>query len=176
MCAMTQLTCACLGWFLNQSWTLSLAKPHKCNTDEVGHSILVVCAFALRDVDTEWKVLFWWLDWDFTSLFLRQKLLGKYHSYIEGKFSFLWYFCYCHCCFNKRKQRKGSIWNPFSSGDQPWPVWLSRLSINPESERSLVRAWLGHLREATNWCFSHTLMFLSFSFFLPSPLSKKKNK
>ena len=34
--------------------------------------------------------------------------------------------------------------------------------------------WSGHIREVTKGCFSHTLMFLSLSFSLPSLLSKNK--
>ena len=34
--------------------------------------------------------------------------------------------------------------------------------------------WLGHVHEAIYRCFSLTLMFLSLSFSLPSPLSRKK--
>ena len=63
----------------------------------------------------------------------------------------------------------------------PWLVWLSGLSASLWTERSLVRfpvrahAWVaGQVREATNWCISCTLMFLSLSFSLPSPLSKNK--
>ena len=35
-----------------------------------------------------------------------------------------------------------------------------------------ARALFGDMWEATDWCISHTLMFLSLSFSLPSPLSK----
>ena len=37
-----------------------------------------------------------------------------------------------------------------------------------------ARSLVGCVQEATNWCFSHTSMFLSLSFSLPSPLSKNK--
>ena len=64
---------------------------------------------------------------------------------------------------------------------QPWLVWLSIFSASLETKGSPVRfpvrahAWVaswvpcrGHVRG------NHILMFLSFSFSLPSPLSKNK--
>ena len=65
-------------------------------------------------------------------------------------------------------------------------MWLSWLGVVPQSERLLVQfpvrahAWVAGLipsqgiLEATDWCFSLTLMFLSLPFTLPSPLSKDK--
>ena len=70
--------------------------------------------------------------------------------------------------------------------DVLWLLWFSGLSVLPQTKRSpvqfLVRAhaWVvgsvlvGGVQEATNLCFSCTLMFLSLSFSLPSPLSKNK--
>ena len=64
----------------------------------------------------------------------------------------------------------------------PWLVWLSGLGAGLQTKRSLVRfpvrahAWVvnqvpsrGHDARG-----NHTLMFLSLSFSLPSPLSKNK--
>ena len=62
---------------------------------------------------------------------------------------------------------------------QPWLVWLNGLSASPQTKKLLVQfpvralgcVWgplLGHVRG------NHTLMFLSLSFSLPSPLSKNK--
>ena len=67
----------------------------------------------------------------------------------------------------------------------PWPVWPSGLGTMPQSKSSLVhfpvraRAWVAGLVpsrgvcEATNRCFSLTLMFLSLSLFpsCPTPCS-----
>ena len=59
-------------------------------------------------------------------------------------------------------------------------VWLSWLSVTGSI---LVwdiclgcgfGPWLGCVQEATDRCFSLTLMFLPLSFSLPSPLSKNK--
>ena len=58
----------------------------------------------------------------------------------------------------------------------PWPLWLNWLS-HPWSERSGFDSLSGHMPgvwPGPSWCFSLTLMFLSFPFSLPSPLSKKK--
>ena len=63
----------------------------------------------------------------------------------------------------------------------PWLVWLSGLSTGLWTRGSPVRfpvrahAWVAG-REAAHQCFSHTLMFLYLSFFLPSTLSKKQIK
>ena len=77
-------------------------------------------------------------------------------------------------------------WNREKRKFLPWPVWLSVLCIVSQSERLLVhfqsghtpglrfRSWLGCVWEGANQCFSLTLMLLSLSFFLPSPLSKNK--
>ena len=71
---------------------------------------------------------------------------------------------------------------PSKNGFKPWLLWLSGLSDGLPTKGSLVRfpvwaqAWVagqdpshgGHMRG------KHTLMFLSLSFSLPSPLSKHK--
>ena len=69
---------------------------------------------------------------------------------------------------------------------QQWPVWLSWLGVVPQSGRLPFRfpvraqawvvdwSWMGHMQEATNWCFSLMLMFLSISFSLS--ISLKINK
>ena len=63
----------------------------------------------------------------------------------------------------------------------PWLVWLSGLSTGLRSKRSLVQfpvrahAWgAGQVPDRGNMRGNHTLMFLSLSFSLPSPLSKNK--
>ena len=64
---------------------------------------------------------------------------------------------------------------------EPWLVWLSGLSASLQTKGSLVRsqvrvhAWI--VGQVLSWgCMrgNHTLMFLSLSFFLPSPLSGSK--
>ena len=66
----------------------------------------------------------------------------------------------------------------------PWPYWLSGLSAGLWTEKSPVRflvrshPWIagfvpsGRVQEATDRYFSHTPMFLSLSFSLPSPLKR----
>ena len=79
-----------------------------------------------------------------------------------------------YCCKYLHQKRK------------PWVVWLSWLGIVPQNKGLLVQfLFRAHARfvglvpgwgvcEATNWCFSLTLIFLSHSFSFPSPLSKNK--
>ena len=61
------------------------------------------------------------------------------------------------------------------------PVWLSRLSASLGTKGSLVKfpvraqAWvMGQIPSKGFMRGNHTLMFLSLSFSLPSPLSKNK--
>ena len=63
----------------------------------------------------------------------------------------------------------------------PWLAWLSGLSIIPQTKRSLVHSQSGHTpglraESPVGGCVrgNHTLMFLSLSFSLPSPLCKNK--
>ena len=63
----------------------------------------------------------------------------------------------------------------------PWLVWLSGFSTNLQTKGLLVRfpvrthAWIvGQVPGGGHMKGNHTLMFLSSSFFLPSPLSKNK--
>ena len=75
-----------------------------------------------------------------------------------------------------------------TKAEWPWLVWLSGLSAGLQTKRSPVQlpvrahAWVAGqvlswgTREATDWCFSRTCMFLSLSFFLPSPLSNKNKQ
>ena len=67
---------------------------------------------------------------------------------------------------------------------EPWQVWLNGLNVSLRTKGWLVQfpvraqAWVAG-QVPSRGCVrgNHTLMFLSFSFFLPSPLSKnKKNK
>ena len=66
-------------------------------------------------------------------------------------------------------------------GPEPWLVWLSWLSAGLQSKGSLVRflvrahAWdVGWVPSGAHVRGNHTLMLLSFSFSLPSPLKKKE--
>ena len=58
--------------------------------------------------------------------------------------------------------------------------WIERLSVNREvagsipSQGTCLGCGLSCVREVTNPCFSHTSMFLSLSFSLPSSLCKSK--
>ena len=63
----------------------------------------------------------------------------------------------------------------------PWLVWLSGLSAGLQTKGSLDRfpvrahAWAaGQVPSRGCWRGNHTLMFLSLSFSLSSPLSKSK--
>ena len=70
----------------------------------------------------------------------------------------------------------------------PWLVWLNGLRASLQTKRLLVwfparaHCWAADqvpswgMQEAIDWCISCTLLFLSLSFSLPSPLSKKINK
>ena len=78
--------------------------------------------------------------------------------------------------------------NPAAPSPLPvshWPVWLSWLQHHPVNQKSAgsipgrdtclgcrLGHRLGHVGEATDGYFSFISMFLSFSLFLPSPLSK----
>ena len=64
---------------------------------------------------------------------------------------------------------------------EPWLTWLSGLSASLQTKRSLVRfpfgshAWVaGQVPSGECMSGNHTLMFLSFSSSLPTPLSKNK--
>ena len=84
-------------------------------------------------------------------------------------------------CLKRKKnpQKKNYGW-------KPWLVWLSGLSVCRGTETLPVRfpvrhmpgLWarspVGGVREATDRYISHTLMFLSFSFSLSSPLYRSK--
>ena len=66
-------------------------------------------------------------------------------------------------------------------GPGPWLVWLSGLSTGLRTKGSLVQfpirahAWVaGQVPSGGHMRGNHTLMFLSLSFSLPSPLSKNK--
>ena len=61
----------------------------------------------------------------------------------------------------------------------PWLMWLSGLSANLWTERSLVNSQSGHMpglwaRSLVGACERQPMMFLSLSFSLPPPLSKNK--
>ena len=70
----------------------------------------------------------------------------------------------------------------------PWLVYSVDWAQACELKGCQFNSWSGHMPgfwarspvggvwEAADQCFSHTLMFLSLSFSLPSPLSKKINK
>lgn len=64
-------------------------------------------------------------------MFLRQKLWGKYHSYIEGNFSFLWYFVIVTVALMKGNEEKAEFGN------------LSHLESSPDWCDSVggVSAW-----------------------------------
>ena len=64
---------------------------------------------------------------------------------------------------------------------QPWLVWLSGLSTILQAKRLLVqfpvraRVWVvGQVPSRRRMRGNHTLLFLSLSFYHPSPLSKSK--
>ena len=60
-----------------------------------------------------------------------------------------------------------------------WLVWPSGTECCLRTKGhwlipSQAHAWVGDVKEATDWWFSHTLMFVPLSFFLPSPSLKNK--
>ena len=80
------------------------------------------------------------------------------------------------------KQRKAFIWDQ-KLKCEPWLVWLNGLSASLRSKGLLIQflvreyAWVaGQVPQCKAHKGNHTLMFLSLSFFLPSPLSQSKIK